>query len=110
MHILKEDTVLIIKGNDRGKTGKVLKVFPRSSRIVVEGINFIKRHTRPSPANPQGGIVEREAPIHVSKVMLVCTKCGKGSRVRHLILQDERKSKVRECVNCGEVIPKSKEQ
>ncbi len=109
MDILEQDTVLIIKGNDKGKTGKVLKVFPRDSRVIVEGINFIKRHTRPSPTNPQGGIVEREAPVHVSKVMLVCPKCGKGSRLRHLILEDERKTKVRECVNCGEVIPKSGE-
>jgi large subunit ribosomal protein L24 len=109
MDILKEDTVLVIQGNDRGKTGKVLKVFPKDSRIIVEGINFIKRHTRPSAANPQGGIVEREGPVHVSKVMIVCPKCGKGTRIRHLRLQDERKSKVRECVNCGEVIPKSRE-
>ena len=109
MDILKEDNVLIIKGNDRGKTGKVLKVFPRDERIIVEGINFIKRHTRPTPGNPQGGIVEREGPIHVSKVMIVCPKCGKGSRIRHRVLQDERKTKMRECVNCGEVIPKSRE-
>jgi len=109
MDIVKDDMVLVIKGNDRGKTGKVLKVFPRDSRVIVEGINFIKRHTRPSPANPQGGIVEREGPIHVSKVMLLCPKCGKGTRVRHRVLHDERRSKVRECVNCGEVIPKSRE-
>ena len=109
MDIVKDDTVLVIQGNDKGKTGKVLKLFPRDSRIIVEGINFIKRHTRPSPANPQGGIVEREGPIHVSNVLLVCPKCGKGTRLRHLILQDERKSKVRGCVNCGEVIPRSKE-
>jgi large subunit ribosomal protein L24 len=109
MNIVKQDTVLVIKGNDKGKTGKVLKVFPADSRIIVEGVNFIKRHTRPSPANPRGGIVEREAPLHVSQVMLVCPKCGKGTRVRHLILKDEKKSKVRECVNCGEVMPKSRE-
>jgi len=109
MDILKEDTVLVIQGNDRGKTGKVLKVFPKGSRIIVEGIHFIKRHTRPSAANPQGGIVEREGPIHVSKVMIVCPKCGKGTRIRHMQLQDERKTKMRECVNCGEVIPKSRE-
>ena len=106
MDIVKNDTVLVICGNDRGKTGKVLRVFPRDRRVTVENINFIKRHTRPTTANPQGGIVEREAPIDISNVMLFCSKCNMGTRVKHKLLSDERGTKVRLCSRCGEVIPK----
>lgn len=81
MHIKKEDMVLVIAGNDRGKKGKVLKVFPKQNRIVVEGIHFIKRHTKPSQTNTQGGIVEKEGAIHVSNVMLLCPVSGKPTRV-----------------------------
>jgi large subunit ribosomal protein L24 len=81
MHIKKEDMVLVIAGNDRGKKGKVLKVFPKQNRIVVEGIHFIKRHTKPSQTNTQGGIVEKEGAIHVSNVMLLCPVTGKPTRV-----------------------------
>jgi large subunit ribosomal protein L24 len=110
MDITKNDTVLVICGNDRGKTGKVLRVYPEDQRITVENINFIKRHTRPTTANPQGGIVEREAPIHISNVMLFCGKCNRGTRVRHRSLSDERRSKVRLCARCGEVIARSGEE
>jgi large subunit ribosomal protein L24 len=102
MHIAKNDTVEIIAGNDRGKRGKVLKVIPRSSRVVVEGVNFIHRHTKPRGQGDQGGIIEREAPVHVSNVMLVCTKCNKGVRMQTKILAD--KSKARTCSQCGEMI------
>lgn len=102
--LVKGDTVLVVAGNDRGKTGKVLKVFPEKGRVVVEGVNFIKRHTRPSQRNPQGGIREREAAISASNAMLYCTKCGRGTRVRHQELSDG--SKVRACAHCGEVIEK----
>jgi large subunit ribosomal protein L24 len=107
MDIAKNDTVLVICGNDRGKTGKVLRVFPDDRRITVENVNFIKRHTRPTGANPQGGIVEREAPIDVSNVMLFCSKCNRGTRIRHKLLSDERGTRVRICARCGEVIPKN---
>ena len=102
--LVKGDTVLVVAGNDRGKTGKVLKVFTEKGRVVVEGVNFIKRHTRPSQSNPQGGIQEREAPIDVSNAMLYCTKCGRGTRVRQQELGDG--TKVRACAHCGEVIEK----
>jgi large subunit ribosomal protein L24 len=95
---------LVVTGNDAGKTGKVLKVFPDKDRVVIEGVNFIKRHTRASQKNPQGGIQEREAAIHVSNAMLYCTKCGRGTRVRHTELSDG--TKVRVCGHCGEVIDK----
>ena len=89
MRIRKGDTVEVISGDDRGKKGKVLRSYPRSDRIVIEGVNFIKRHTRPSQNNPQGGIVEREAPMHVSNVMLVTG--GQRTRVGHRFLETGRK-------------------
>jgi len=70
MFIKKGDTVQVISGNDKGKTGKVLRVFPKSNRVIVEGINFVKRHTKPTQQTPQGGIVEKESTIHLSNVML----------------------------------------
>ncbi len=102
--LVKGDTVLVVTGNDSGKTGKVLKVFPDKDRVVVEGVNFIKRHTRPTQRNPQGGIQEREAAINASNAMLYCTKCGRGTRVRHKELSDG--TKVRVCAHCSEVIEK----
>ncbi len=106
MDIAKSDTVLVICGNDKGKTGKVLSVLQKGRRITIENVNFIKRHTRPSQTNPQGGIIEREAPVDVSNVMLFCSKCNRGTRVRHESLSDEMRTKVRVCARCGEVIPK----
>ncbi len=102
--VVKDDTVLVISGVYRGKTGKVLKVFPKTNRIIVEGVNLIKRHTRPTQQLPQGGIVEKEAPIHISNVKVVCPKCGRPTRVGIRILED--KSKVRYCKHpdCGEII------
>ena len=102
--LIKGDMALVVTGNDAGKTGKVLKVYPDKDRVVIEGVNFIKRHTKPSQKNPQGGIQEREAPIHVSNAMLYCPKCGRGTRLRHTVLSDG--SKVRACAQCGEVIEK----
>ncbi len=100
MHIRKGDEVLIISGNDRGKRGKVLKVYPKTGRVIVEGINFIKKHTRPSQNNPQGGIVEKEGSIHVSNVKLIHN--GEPTRVGYKYLDDG--TKVRYAKNTGEVI------
>jgi len=110
MKIRKNDTVKVIAGSykDKGKVGKVLKVYPESNRIIVEGINIIKRHTRPSQKNPQGGIIEKEAPIHVSNVMYYSTKFNVTTRIGFKHLEDG--SKVRYCKNpeCqGEVIVES---
>ncbi len=102
MLIARNDTVEIIAGNDRGKRGKVLRVLPKSSRLVVEGVNFIHRHTKPRSQGDQGGIIEKEAPVHVSNVKLVCSKCNKGVRIRTKILAD--RSKTRVCAQCGEMI------
>jgi large subunit ribosomal protein L24 len=102
MKIAKNDTVEVIAGNDRGKRGKVLKVLPKAGRVVVEGANFIHRHTKPRSQGDQGGIIEKEAPMDVSNVMLVCTKCNKGVRVRTKILADSTKTRI--CTQCGEMI------
>lgn len=107
MHVKKDDLVQIISGDDRGKQGRVLKVFPGTNRIIVEGINFIKRHTRPNPKIPQGGIIEREAPIHASNAMVICPKCNKLTTTGMKKVVDEMKnraSRVRYCKKCGEMI------
>lgn len=102
--IVKGDEVLVIAGNDRGKTGKVLAIFPEKQRVIVEGVNFVKRHTRPTQRNPQGGVVEREAAIHVSNVMPHDGKARRGTRVRTRTLSDG--TRVRESVASGEVLEK----
>jgi len=100
--IRKNDTVFVIAGKDRGKRGKVRFAYPEDERLLVEGINFIKRHTRASGQVRQAGIIEREAPIHVSNVMLLCSKCKHLTRVGFRFLRDGKK--VRFCCSCGEVI------
>jgi large subunit ribosomal protein L24 len=103
--IRKNDNVLVITGKDRGKRGRVLKVIPGSNRLLVEGVNMIKRHTRPNPnKNVQGGIVEREASLAASNVQLVCPECGAQTRVGRKILGDGRK--VRVCRKCEGVVDK----
>jgi large subunit ribosomal protein L24 len=102
MKIRKNDTVVIIAGKDRGKKGKVRRAFPDQDRVIVEGLNMIKRHSRAGRAARQAGIIELEAPIHVSDVMLVCEKCGEPTRVGFRFLDDGKK--VRVCNSCREVI------
>ena len=99
----KGDTVVVISGKDKGKTGKVTRVLVEENRVVVQGVNLIKRHTRPTPRNPSGGIVEREQAIHASKVMPVDPKTGKGTRVRFKPLEGGRK--IRIAAKSGEEIP-----
>ena len=101
-HIKKDDKVKVIAGKDSGKIGKVLKVNRKKQRVLVENINIIKRHTRPSAQNRQGGIVESEAPIHWSNVMLMCNKCIKPVRVKMQQLDDGKK--IRVCRKCNEQI------
>ncbi|MBM7853837.1 large subunit ribosomal protein L24 [Desulfohalotomaculum tongense] len=101
VHVRKGDTVVVITGKDAGKKGKVLEVHPKTSRVVVEGVNIVKRHTRPNPKMPQGGIVEKPAPIHSSNVMPFCSKCNKPVRVSKKI---ENGKKERVCKVCGEVL------
>ncbi len=100
--IKKDDKVKVIAGKDRGKIGKVIRVDRRKHRIMVENINMVKRHLRPGTASRQGGIVEGEAPIHWSNVMLLCNKCVKPTRVGIRFLEDGQK--VRYCKKCNEII------
>jgi large subunit ribosomal protein L24 len=101
-HVRKNDLVQVIAGKEKGKTGKVLKVLPKKNRVVVEKINFIKRHSRPSGKTRQGGIIQKEAPIHVSNVLPVCPKCNQGVRTGHRALEDGKKALV--CRKCGELL------
>ncbi len=91
--IHKNDNVVVIAGNDKGKTGKVLKVFPKQSRVIIEGINIRKRHTKPTQNNPQGGIIEKESPIHISNVMLLDPKSNEPTRIGAQIILDEKTGK-----------------
>ena len=93
MKIHKNDNVMVIAGNDNGKSGKILKVFPNKSRIIVEGINLRKRHSKPSQKNPQGGIIEKEAPIHLSNVMILDPKTNEPTRIGAQIILDEKTGK-----------------
>ncbi len=105
INLKKNDTVEVIAGRDAGKQGKVLKVIPEKNRVIVQGVGFVKRHTRPNPQrNIKGGIAEREAPIHASNVMIVCGECGKRTRIGHKILADGRKARV--CRHCEGVLDK----
>ena len=96
------DTVAVISGKEKGKRGRVLMVLPREEKVIIEKVNFIKRHTKPSQKHRQGGIIEREGPIHASNVQPYCKKCGKPSRVRTLTGAGGEKS--RACARCGEVL------
>jgi large subunit ribosomal protein L24 len=107
MNIRKNDNVMVISGNDRGKTGKVLKVFPKKQRVIVEGINVRKRHTKPNQTNPQGGIIEKESPVHVSNVMLIDPKTNEATRLGSQVILDEKtgkKKRARVSRTSGEMI------
>lgn len=101
-HIKKNDTVMVIAGKEKGKTGKVLRIIPKKDRAVVEKLNMVKRHMRPGAYSQKSGILEKESPIQISNLMLICAKCTDPSRVGYKILEDNRK--VRYCKKCQEVI------
>ena len=103
--VRKNDNVVVVAGKDRGKRGRVLRVVPDKNRVVVEGVNFIKKHTRPHPqANVKGGIVEREAALHASNVQIVCPECGAPTRSGRQLVGDGRK--VRICRKCDGAVDK----
>ena len=104
LHVKKDDMVMIIAGKDKGKSGKVLKVFPAKGRVVVENLNVVKRHSRPSRTNEQGGIIEKEAPIDGSNLQLLCNSCNKPTRTGIRFLEDG--SKARYCKKCNEIVDK----
>ncbi|WP_071458959.1 50S ribosomal protein L24 [Bacillus massilinigeriensis] len=103
MHVKKGDKVMVISGKDKGKTGNILAAFPKQSRVLVEGVNIVKKHAKPSQLNPQGGIISKEAPIHVSNVMPIDPKSGEPTRVGYKV---EDGKKVRVAKKSGEVLDK----
>lgn len=103
MHVKKGDLVKVISGKDKGKQGTVLEAYPRQQRVLVEGVNMVKKHAKPSQANPQGGIINQEAPIHVSNVMPIDPKTGEPTRVGYKIVNGK---KVRIAKKSGEVLDK----
>jgi large subunit ribosomal protein L24 len=106
MRLKKGDTVMVIAGDDRGKMGKILKLDQKKNKAVVEGVNFIKRHTRASTRNPKGGIIEKEAPVNLSNLMLYCARCSSTTKPSFKIIESSEgeKSKIRICRKCGEIV------
>ncbi|MBC2579646.1 50S ribosomal protein L24 [Clostridium sp. DJ247] len=100
IHVRKKDTVMVISGKDKGKTGEVLAVSPKTGKVLVQGVNVVTKHQKPNRANMQGGIIQKEAPIYSSKVMLYCDKCKSVTRISNKVLEDG--TKVRVCKKCGE--------
>jgi large subunit ribosomal protein L24 len=102
VHVKTGDTVVLLTGSEAGKNGKVLEVSPKEGKVIVEGVNIITKHVKPTRVGQQGGIVQAEAPLYASKVQLVCPKCGKATRVGHTFEADgEKVNKLRVCKKCG---------
>ena len=107
LNVKKGDTVLIITGKDKGKEGTISRAMPRDNKIIVEGLNVVKKHIRPQGQTRQGGVIEKAMPIHVSNVMLKCTECGQPTRVAHdrrPLGADQKVRSVRVCKKCGKII------
>lgn len=102
LHVKKDDLVMVVAGKDKGKSGKVLRVLPEKGRVLVENLNVVKRHTRPSQTNNEGGILEKESPIAISNVQLLCPGCNQVARTGIKVLDDG--SKVRFCKKCNEIV------
>ena len=102
MRLKKGDRVRVISGKDKGKEGKILVSFPAENKVIVEGVSVASRHSKPTQANPQGGIVKKETPIYASKVMFICPNTGKPTRIGHAFLEDGRKVRVAKV--SGEVV------
>ncbi|HLH72359.1 MAG TPA: 50S ribosomal protein L24 [Chloroflexota bacterium] len=106
MHVRSGDNVLVIAGRERGKTGQITRVFPKEERVIVSGVNLVKRHLKARPGVAQAGIIEKEAPLHASNVMILCPSCNKPTRIGHRVYEEAgTKRKERVCKRCGEVIP-----
>ena len=100
IHVRKNDTVIVISGKDKGKTGEVIKVFPKTGKVLVQGVNIVKKHQKANRGQVESAIIEKEAAINSSKVMLYCNKCKNATRISNKILEDG--TKVRVCKKCGE--------
>lgn len=103
--IKKGDSVEVVRGNDRGRRGKVLRVLPREGQAIVEGINMVKKHTRPTRDNPQGGMMDKENPVRISNLRLICSRCNQPTKIRRTTIPESR-FRVRVCKKCGEIIDK----
>lgn len=103
LNVKKGDTVVVLSGKDKGKQGEVLQALPKKGKVIVKDVNKVKRHTKPNQKAPQGGILVKEAPLHASKVMVVCPACNKPTRIAHKLVDGKN---VRVCKKCGEVIDK----
>lgn len=101
LNIKSGDNVKILSGKDKGKEGKIIQALPKKAQVIVEDVNKVKRHTKPSLKAPQGGILQKEMPLDVSKVQLICPSCGKPTRVAHKIVDGKNH---RACKKCGEII------
>lgn len=101
LHVKKGDTVQILAGKDKGKQGKIITALPAKGKVIVEGINKVKRHSKPSIKVPQGGIITKEMPLHACKVQLICPACNKPTRIAHKIINGKN---ARVCKKCGEAI------
>lgn len=100
--IKRGDTAVVISGKNKGKSGRVLSVLPSKERVIIEGLNIVKKHMKPNKKYTQGGIIEKEAPIHISNVMLMCPKCNKPTRIGNTVFDDGKK--LRRCKKCNELI------
>ena len=106
LHVKKGDQVVVLSGKDKGKKGKIIEAQPKKGKVVVEGVNKVKRHTKATQKMPQGGILVKEAPLASSKVMVVCPGCDKPTRIKKTALADG--SMARTCKHCGEILDKQK--
>ncbi len=104
LKLKKKDNVLIICGEDKGKSGKIIGILPQKNRALVEGVNLNKKHMKPTQKAPQGGIVIQESSVHVSNIKLVCNKCNKPTDIKYVVTKEG--NKVRTCKKCGEIIDK----
>ncbi len=102
LHLKKKDKVIVLSGKDKGKKGEVLKLIPEKNQVIVSKVNFVKKHSRPNPQTGGGGIIQQEAALNISKVMLLCTKCNTPTRIKIDTLADGKK--VRMCKKCGEIL------
>ena len=98
IHVKRDDTVIIVSGDDKGKKGKVLEVSPKEGKIIVEGVNLVKKHVKPRPPKENGGIVDAEAPMYACKAQLYCSGCKSATRAKHQMKGDK---KIRVCAKCG---------
>ena len=100
IHVRKDDTVVVISGDDKGKQGKVVEVSPKEGKVIVNGVNIVSKHVKPRRQGEPGGIIKTEGAIYASKVMLYCPKCQAGRRYKHVRNADGERSRI--CVKCGE--------